>query len=149
MVRFELGATQGYNLYQENEKNIIKSEEKLMSKLTKMILESINYEKVILKRKENINYLKFKLDNYIEFNYFDDFDDSLPLFYPFFVRNSSLLREKLQKYGIYIPLYWPNVKLDVTSFEREVMEKLLPLPIDQRYTFKDLDRMVYELIKIL
>lgn len=70
--------------------------------------------------------------------------------YPFYFENGNDIRKKLQKEGIYIPLLWPNVvdNLKVDEIEYKLAVNILPLPCDQRYTWKDMDYIVKQIKQV-
>ena len=57
------------------------------------------------------------------------------------------LREKLIKNKIYIAKYWSEVldRDSISNVEIDFVNKLMPLPIDQRYDFDDM----YRILKII
>jgi hypothetical protein len=54
------------------------------------------------------------------------------------------LRKKLIDKKIFVPTYWPNIFewCDRKEFEYELAEKIMPLPIDQRYRSEDMRRIL-------
>lgn len=64
-----------------------------------------------------------------------------PLCYPFLI-SEKIDKKKLAQQGIFIPTYWPEVlnrKESPNEFEKKLVDRLLPLPIDQRYNENDCD----------
>jgi len=133
-----------YNKYIKAEQRLINQPIKKMSNLTNKILSSIDYERIKQKRKENFEYLHNELK---EINLLENIDiKSTPFIYPF-ITNDLQLREKLIKNKIYIAKYWSEV-LDrdtISNVEIDFVNKLIPLPIDQRYDFDDM----YRILKIV
>lgn len=103
-------------------------------------------EKHILQRKENAKTLYDGLKNckIIKF-LFQEEDMKCPLFVPILVndRNRDNLRRKLIENDIYCPIHWPkpNEKCESNLYDLE-----LSLICDQRYTKKDMQRII-EIIK--
>ena len=66
-----------------------------------------------------------------------------PFIYPF-ITNDVQLREKLIKNKVYIAKYWIEVldRDDVSNVEIDFVDKLMPLPIDQRYSLDDMCRIL-------
>ena len=106
------------------------------------MMQSIDYEVIAEKRREN--YLMIhkalggenNLDLPLE-------SDAVPMVYTYLVPVKGL-REKLIENKIFVARYWPNV-LDWTT--KDDIEYLLacqmqPLPIDQRYGYEDLGRLI-------
>jgi dTDP-4-amino-4,6-dideoxygalactose transaminase len=113
-----------------------------MSNLTDRILRSIDYEGIRLKRRENYRILNEQLqnDNLIKLRFNED---SVAMVYPYF-SNDKNMRNKLIEKKIFIAKYWKNVLewCNSGSFEYEFVEKLLPLPIDQRYSEADMLKII-------
>lgn len=131
----------GFVDYQENEQNIGAAPLRAMSSLTQKMLNAIDYAHVAKVRKENFETLSYELNAY---NLFEDFDNSeAALHYPLYLESGATpLREALIKNRIYIPTYWPNVLewLPEGKFiEREFVENIIHLPIDQRYGQEDMN----------
>ena len=133
-----------YNEYKKAEQRLINQPIKKMSNLTNKILSSIDYESIKQKRKENFEYLHNELK---EINLLENIDiKSTPFIYPF-ITNDLQLRGKLIKNKIYIAKYWSEVlgRDSISNVEIDFVNKLIPLPIDQRYDFDDM----YRILKII
>jgi hypothetical protein len=117
-----------------------------MSKLTDRILRSIDYEHAKSRRIENYKLLDKELrdDNRIELSLDEN---SAPMVYPYFTKDGNL-RDKLIQNKIFVPSYWNNVSewCERDSTEYELAEKLMPLPIDQRYHADEMKKII-QLIK--
>lgn len=139
--RLEHSAQQFYSSYRDNESIIDKLPLKLMSKITHNLLRGIDYKKEATIREENYMYLhkKFADKNLLILK-----ETYGPYMYPLLIENGSVLRDRLQKEKIYIPILWPNVKENLAASDTEywLANNLLPLPCDQRYTIKDMDYMI-------
>ena len=142
LKRLDLGPEIAYNDYLINEKNISNTGMLSMSNLTKSILNSIDYDLIKYKRLANFYMLHsnlFKINKLsVGFNKI-----CCPLVYPLLI-NDSTLKSKLILNKIYTATYWPNVlnwaKADM--FEYYLASNLLALPIDQRYTIDDMNRIL-------
>ena len=66
--------------------------------------------------------------------------------YPYLTDDISL-RQKLIENKVFVATYWPNVREWTKDgmLERELMERLLPIPCDQRYKEEEMA----EIIKII
>lgn len=66
-----------------------------------------------------------------------------PMCYPL-VCGIPGLRDALIDAGVRLPLYWPEVieKTDAGDTENRLARTLLPLPLDQRYSERDMERLV-------
>lgn len=69
--------------------------------------------------------------------------ESAPMHYPL-VSGIPDLRDNLIDAGIALPLYWPEVVDDTEAHETEnqLARTLLPLPMDQRYSAADMERLI-------
>jgi len=137
--RIEYDAEAGYNDFKNNDNSLIGQPIKLLSKLTKALLCNIDYKQVQKTRKENFLFLHKKLSkhNTLEIDITTPF---VPMVYPFFAKGNDLLRSHLISLKIYTATYWSNVfdwvKKDTIEFD--LTQNLIHLPIDQRYSKKDL-----------
>ena len=113
-----------------------------MSKLTRRMMRSIDYQQSAKQRRVNFELLHKALGEVNNLTL--PFDGSaVPMVYPFLVPIKSL-REKLIENKIFVARYWPNVldwttKEDIESFLAYQMQ---PLPIDQRYDKGDMQRII-------
>ena len=112
-----------------------------MSDLTHRILESIDYDNVLKIRISNFMKMHELLSVYNELDICLDNIDS-PMVYPF-VFTDDKIREKLIEKHVYVPQWWKAV-IDnnlANLFEKKLSKYLLPLPIDQRYTDLDIEKI--------
>ena len=74
-----------------------------------------------------------------------------PFAYPLMLENGMQLKKRLAEENIFIPTLWPELSdtLPAESTERRLAENILPLPVDQRYTDKDMHAMAEAIIKLL
>ena len=113
-----------------------------MSRLTKRILESIDYKFINQKRYENFLLVhdKLKKKNRLVI---DDSTFACPMYYPLLMTNDAL-RETLISNKIFVATYWPNVLewCEEEETEYQLAKNLVPLPIDQRYNKEDMSRII-------
>jgi len=131
----------GYAEYQHAEESLAECEPKQMSRLTERILSSIDFDSVSTKRRENFLFLHKELgeDNQLSV---DVSSITAPLCYPLLTSDSGL-RDRLIKTSIFVPTYWTDAISRVSDgWAEKMVRNLLPLPIDQRYAQKDMERMV-------
>lgn len=142
LKRIDLTAGQGYEDFKINDKSLKKQSIKLMSKLTKAILASIDYDKVAEIRRDNFEFLHEKLKDINELKFELD-SESVPMVYPFLIKR-DVMKQKLIDNKIFVATYWPMVKekAPTDSFERYLYDYLLPLPVDQRYNISDMATIV-------
>lgn len=142
LKRIDLSAEQGFADFRKVDDGLDNQPIRKMSKLTQRIMQSIDYEAAVKKRRENYQMLHEVLGE--ENNLVLTFeDDAVPMVYPFLTPIKGL-REKLIENKVFVARYWPNV-LEWTT--KEDIEYLLayqmqPLPIDQRYGMEDLRRII-------
>lgn len=122
----------GYTDFQLSEESLVDTTLRQMSKFTKRLLSSIDFELDKSKRIGNFNYLNKKLKD-INQIYIDDEYVVAPLCYPFISKNNRL-RGILIKIRVFIPLYWEDSldRVDAVWAEK-IISQMLPLPLDQRF----------------
>lgn len=113
-----------------------------MSRLTRRLLRSIDFEQTATRRKENYTQLHQALSCINHLNLPEN-PEYAPMCYPL-VSGIPDLRDTLIDAGIALPLYWPEVidATDATDTANRLARRLLPLPLDQRYTKTDMERLV-------
>lgn len=138
LKRIDVNAQFGYEEFCKNE-NILENEEiKYASNLTKVLFNSINLENCKKQRLQNFHFFQEHLSMTNELSISLDKDD-VPMVYPYLIKDENL-RSKLIKNRIYIATYWVPQPFETQEY---IFQKyLIPLPIDQRYTLKDLERVM-------
>lgn len=142
-IRKEQGAEAGYRDYQQNETKLDNQPIRLMCRRTRDILWHIDYDKVITKRRANFAYLHEALmdKNFLQLPGIDSF--ACPMAYPFVSRIENDLRRVLIANKVYVAKYWPNVyQLNNYEMEYDLATRVVPLPCDQRYGVKDMNRII-------
>lgn len=134
LMRHDLNAEQGYEKFIENESILALQPVKKMSKLTRRIMHSIDYEKVKKSRKENFAFLAAQLAEWNEINLHPEKDD-VPMVYPLLISKPGF-REYLIENKIYVAQYWKEVLdwTDEKQDENRLSRFLVALPVDQRYS---------------
>ena len=135
--RLELGAEAGYIDFRSASKAIAELPVRRMSKLTRMLIGNINIHAAAERRRMNFAYLQQHLPTSFPLALADD---DVPMVYPY-MTDDRHLRAKLIKQKIYVASYWPEVQNC-----GDLQERLLPLPIDQRYGEEEMKRIV-EVVK--
>lgn len=144
--RYEGNASDYYSDFKNNDGSFDKLELRYMSKLTHNILGAIDYEYVKRKREENFAFLAEMLGDK---NPLGAKSNVGPYAYPFYIKNGIKVKRALAEKKIYVPTLWPNV-LDMDgTLEKDYAENILPLPVDQRYSREDMERIVYEVRKCI
>lgn len=148
LKRKQFGAEAGFADYQANEKKLDNQLIRLISVNTKWILDHIDYDKVIARRRENFQYLHKALaeKNQLQLPAFDTF--ACPMVYPYMVKSDRNIRKLLIDNKIFVATYWPN-ELEwckPEDWEYALAERTVFVPIDQRYGIEEMQRIV-EIIK--
>jgi hypothetical protein len=145
----DVGSENSYGDFVENDKSLENNDIKKMSVLTQKILSGINYQNSEKIRKQNYNYLQENLALINELDIEIPLD-AVPMVYPLLISNDKV-KTKLIANKIFVPTYWPNVFkwTNEQMFENHLAKHLVPLPIDHRYTIKDMERIVCVLKDII
>ena len=127
-----------YQEFLEYEKSI-SCDIKKISTLSLNILHTIDYEEVAKTRRSNFSFLA---DHFQEYNCLQSNlqGNMVPFCYPL-VPDTQVDKKKLHLQKIFIPTFWEDVlnrKVHGFEFERNLSRKLVPLPVDHRYSKNDL-----------
>lgn len=111
---------------------------KRMSTLTRRMLKSIDYDNLAQKRDRNYKVLTEKFKKVNRFHI--PMGGFAPFVYPLVIENPAL-RSKVVEQKIYTPQWWKYLLDEVpeNSIESWLSKWLLPLPVDHRYTEKDME----------
>lgn len=142
LKRIDLGAELGYLDFRNDDDMLCNQDIKQMSKLTDNVLSGIDYEAAKRKRRENYTLLDefLRASNQISL----ELDErAVPMVYPYLTDDLSL-RRRLIENKVFVATYWSNVKGWTTEdmLERKLMERLIPIPCDQRYGEKEMSSIV-------
>lgn len=141
--RKQSGAEAGFADYQENEVKLDNQPIRWMSDTTKQILSHIDYDKVVARRRENYLFLHDALaeKNALKLPSLDSF--ACPMVYPFMSTSDRNLRKELIDNKVFVAKYWPNVQqLSNYAWEYDLTERMVALPIDQRYGEEEMERII-------
>ena len=146
--RFERTASEFYSENIANNAFFDNEPIKKMSKLTDNLLHGIDYAFVKKRRTDNFKLYHDKLRSINQINV-REVEGAFA--YPLLIDKGAEFRKVLQQKKIYIPTLWPNVVSDMPedSLEYRFAKNILPLPCDQRYDLKDIDRIVKEVFKCI
>ncbi|MFT8318821.1 MAG: hypothetical protein ABF651_11215 [Sporolactobacillus sp.] len=143
LKQIDLGSDAALPLFVENEAYLDHCGMLVMSRLTRRLLQSVDYQRVLVRRNENFRFLHEQIGR---FNQLPINLDELngPMCYPFLITRGAQLKEALLKQRIYVNDYWDEVLTRVSpdSFEHHLVKDLVPLPIDQHCNRADLLAMV-------
>lgn len=142
LKRYDHRASDGYSDFKLSSQTISNQPLLQMSSLTKKILETIDFEKVKKLRTDNFAFLHQQLNHRNQLVLDDEISGALV--YPYLNLRVTNLKEKLIKNKIYVATYWPNVLLSksVETTEYILADLLVNLPIDQRYSDKDMMKIL-------
>lgn len=146
--RFEGTASDYYGSFKDNDKSLKTVSLKYISKLTRNILGSIDYEKVKKTRDNNYAYLESELK---KINKLKLITPEGAFAYPFYIVNGLEVKKKLAEKKIYVPTLWPNILNDNerSSIEYDYAANILPLPCDQRYGKEEMQYIIREILKCI
>lgn len=133
-IRLAESASSGYAKYREAEDSLDDAPIKLMSELTRNAVAKFDLEFAAQKRRANFAYLHNRLHSTFPFAMSED---DVPMVYPYITGDPSL-RARLIENKIFVAKYWPGL----TSAADELANRIIPLPIDQRYGEEDMQRIV-------
>ncbi len=123
----------GYVAFKNAEASLDGAEIMCMSQETRRMLGHVDKERHADRRISNFTFLDNELHTVFPFY---RSNDDVPMVYPYITDNSRL-RSLLIQEKIYVASYWPGV-CDCD----DLCERILPLPIDQRYGTEDMERIV-------
>lgn len=140
ILRLAGAVEEGYLAYQEAEKSIDQDvEPKSMSVLTRKILNSIDYGNIAEKRSRNFSMLSEALGNRLLLR---GSGGEVPLCFPYVAKDGDALRRYLMENRVYVPTYWTEAVRRLAPEQAEALVKnLVPLPIDQRLSKSDIERL--------
>lgn len=140
--RIDEGAEAGYAEFQKNDTDLSNMPILRMSKLTHAILSSIDYVTAQKQRIDNYNTLAASLQQINELRLALK-QNAVPMAYPF-LSSDSTLRSRLISNRIFVATYWPNVLTgaDEKSNEYSLAKFLIPLPLDQRYSYNNISKLI-------
>lgn len=142
LKRIEFGPEMSYTDFLINEKSLCNQHLCKMSKLTRRLYENIDFIKIKNKRLQNFEFLHNFLKNK-NLLHIDKNDSQVPMVYPFQSKNKDLQRILLEN-KVYTAKYWPNVKKwsDDESLENKLLKEITFLPLDQRYSTVQLQKII-------
>lgn len=139
-------ASDYYELFNDNDESFKEIELRHMSKLTHNILGAIDYQAAKRFREQNFLFLSKALG---EKNLLEVDCPPGPYAYPFYIQNGMAIKKQLAKRDIYVATLWPNVLGTGLDIEIDFTENILPLPCDQRYSERDMQRVVNAITELI
>ncbi|MDO4338111.1 MAG: hypothetical protein Q4C91_08510 [Eubacteriales bacterium] len=146
--RYEQSASLYYGQMLDTAHSFYEEPVKQMSLLTRNLLRGINYQKSAAQREENFRILDGLLGAYQPREFYMS---EGPFVYPFYSPDAPLLKKRLAENKIFVPTYWNNVIEEAPrdSVAYDLAAHILPLPIDQRYSREDMERIAWVLTGLL
>jgi len=141
LKRHEYCASEGYDDFVNNDKELSRQPLLEMSSLTAALMSNINYESVRKTRCGNFKQLHESLANKNELKLPEK--HVCPQVYPFLLGKPGI-RKRFIDNNIYVAEYWSGVATVTAegSYSNYLREYLLPLPIDQRYGVEDMSKIL-------
>ncbi len=142
LTRIEYGCEgKGYAERSINEQRIDTEGVKLMSKLTRTILDGTDYTLIKNKRRNNFSIAHQLLGSINKLNplmYYDD--ETIPMVYPLLVENDSLI-DRLYAAKHFQGHWWSYIcdEQPENYFEHWISRYIIPITIDQRYSKGDIE----------
>lgn len=138
--RFEENASKFYEGYKYNDEYLIGRPVRRMSLISENILRALDYEAIKKRRNENWKYISDRLSKY---NGLKPVRSEGPFAYPLFISDGMNIRKELAEKLVYLPTLWPNVIEECAeeTLENEYASNILPIPVDQRYSLRDMEAM--------
>ena len=136
----------GYSAFKKAETEKESWPAQKMSKLTHLLLSQCDGEAVRRTRMRNFRYLHARLEatNKLPVQLSGV---TGPLVYPYLPsEGGGAIKAKLIQKQVFCPTFWPNLA-NTHKVNRELAENLVCLPIDQRYSEEDMDRILDDLEK--
>lgn len=143
LKRYDLGAEAGYPDFKDNSRKLANQPIRRMSWLTQALLSSVDFDTVKERRIRNFRLLHqaLKQRNLLPVPAMEDF--ACPMVYPFYT-NDPTLKKRLIAHRIFVATYWPNVFewCDADSIEYQLADRIIAIPIDQRYGENEMNSIV-------
>lgn len=121
-----------------------------MSDVTRVLLNHVNYTQAAETRRRNYQHLHARLGHLNTLHLGDELGDAVPHYFPL-LPTKPIARERFWEREIYMPYLWKEcLERSAAGFgqEKQLAAQLLPLPIDQRYTQADMDRVADAVLEI-
>lgn len=136
--RIELGASAGYADFKAVSDQLVNAPVRAISKLTMALFGNVDYKFVAALRQTNFGVLHERLHSDFPFAIAED---DVPMVYPYMTEDAAL-RSRLIAQKIYVAKYWPGLSPATSA----LTERIVPLPIDQRYSIDDM-QVLYKTLK--
>lgn len=141
--RIDEGAEAGYADFRQVDDSLDDNPIQRMSKLTKRLLENVDYEMIRERRRSNYSFLHNYLGKSNLLNKVELQDGDVPMVYPYYT-NDFNLRKRLIESKIFVATYWLNVLqwCQREDLEANLCKNIIPLSVDQRYDREDIEKII-------
>lgn len=143
LKRLDINAGAGYSDFKAIANSLKNQPIKKMSRLTELLLSSIDFSIIRSVRMENFAALHSVLKDQNQLLLSEINELSGPMVYPF-MTDDMTLRQRLIDNKVFVATYWPNIYewCSDGDVEYTLCKSILPLPIDQRYNKEDINRII-------
>lgn len=123
-----------------------------ISETGEAMLKTINGEMIRYARQNNMKHLLERLSGKVKSVHgIERCVEGAPFSFPIFVENRDEVQKKLAQKGVYAPVLWPiaDEARAVCPVSAKMADKMLSLPIDQRYNYDDIEDIASIVLNIL
>lgn len=115
-----------------------------ISPMSAKVQADLNIGDLIKRRRKNFNILRESLIGPIQPLFSMVGNQAVPLYFPILVEDRTAFQKHLVQNSIYAPVVWPKDEQQPVQCEEaeNAYEHLLCIPIDQRYDYDDMNRVV-------
>lgn len=154
---FNIGIENDFlELYEKSEEEYYKRSEIYgMNTISKKILSKVDIDYIRKKRADNYSYLHDEFENIKEIDILfhkNKINNIIPVGFPIIINNRNYIRNELRKNHIFCPVHW-NILNEKWAKHYEdsiyISQNILTIPIDQRYDYHDMDRIVKTIKNII
>lgn len=135
LVRMAYSAREGYGDFHSARDSIRDTSPLAMSRLTRCLMKSIQWNQVVERRRENYLIMAGMMNSINEMHWTLGENDA-PLCYPLTLRGREInkVKKDLAEHNVFTATYWPDAapRIKVGTIEETLLNETLFLPIDQR-----------------
>lgn len=143
------GPMAGFAAFQKLEASLSLVPPRRMSALTRRLLGGVEYGRVSALRRDHYARLDGALGGFNPLRMALP-EAAVPLCYPVLVDDGAALKAELIRRRIFVPTFWPGVaeRAPEGSVEARLARDLLCLPLDQRYSSGEMDRVASSVLSL-
>lgn len=123
-----------------------------VSDISEKMIAAINGEEIAFARRENMKHLWTLLNGKVEMvPGLERCFGGAPFSLPILVDNRDEVQRRLAQRGVYAPVLWPiaNEARPICQVSSRMADKILSLPIDQRYNYDDMEDIASVVLSVL